>query len=89
VHLGKHRIAMLDSSYDVGIVTNLIGGLVAVIGKQDEDEVTFLGANPNSEGVSDGELTMVSRTLERAPDDGLIIVGIHAPLFNPWKEEYP
>ena len=32
---------------------------------------------------------MVSNALDHAPDDGLFIVAVHAPLFNPWKEEYP
>ena len=32
---------------------------------------------------------MVSTALDNAPDDGLFIVAIHAPLFNVWKDEYP
>ena len=89
VRLGKHRIAMLDSGYDVGMVTDVIGALTALIAQQDEDKVTFLGGSPNSEGVSPEELAMVSDALSEVPDDGLFVVGVHAPLCNPWKEEYP
>jgi hypothetical protein len=51
--------------------------------------VTFIGGSPNSEGVSPEELAMVSEALSEAPDGGLFVVGVHAPLFNPSKEEYP
>ena len=89
VRLGKHRVAMLDSAHDVGIVTGEVEALVVLIGQQDEDKVTFLGGSPNSEGVSPAELAMASDALTEVPDDGLFIVGVHAPLCNPWKEEYP
>ena len=37
----------------------------------------------------DAELRLVADTLRRTPDGALVIVGIHAPLFNPWGEAYP
>ena len=89
VRLGKHRIAMLDSGSDVGMVTDVIGALTALIAQQDEDKVTFLGGSPNSEGVSLEELAMVADALSDVADGGLFVVGVHAPLLNPWKEEYP
>ena len=80
---------MLDSGSDVGMVTDVIGALTALIAQQDEDKVTFLGGSPNSEGVSLEELAMVADALSEVLDGGLFVVGVHAPLFNPWKEEYP
>ena len=46
----------------------------------EEDEQTFVGGSPNSEGVSNAELALVAETLKRAADGALVIVGLHAPL---------
>ena len=32
---------------------------------------------------------MVSAALAETPADGLVIVGIHAPLFNVWNNDTP
>ena len=89
VQLGAHRIVMLDSAWDAGIVNDKIGGLLAKLGLASEDEKTFVGGSPNSEGVSDRELSLVADALQETPDGALVIVGLHAPLFNPWAEAYP
>jgi predicted MPP superfamily phosphohydrolase len=89
VQLGAHRIVMLDSSWDVGIVTDKVGGLLAWLGWAEEDERTFVGGSPNSEGVSERELNLVAHALQETPDGALVIVGLHAPLFNAWGNEYP
>ena len=89
VQLGAHRIVMLDSAWDTGIVDDKIGGLLAWLGLASEDEKTFVGGSPNSEGVSDRELRLVANALQATPDGALVIVGLHAPLFNPWAETYP
>jgi hypothetical protein len=87
VRLGVHRVAMLDSSHDVGMVTDLESALKLLLGR--EDEVTFVGGSPNCEGVSADDLQMVAAALEEIPAGGLFLVGLHAPLFNPWNDEYP
>lgn len=89
VQLGEHRIVMLDSSCDVGIVTGKVEGLLASLGMAEEDERTFVGGAPNSEGVTEAELKLVAEALDKTPTDALVIVGLHAPLFNPWAERYP
>jgi hypothetical protein len=89
VRLGAHRIVMLDTGHDVGMVTDISDGLRELLGLLSEDEKTFVGGSPNSEGISDEELALLSDALAQAPDDGLFIVGLHAPLFNMWDSEYP
>lgn len=89
VRLGPHRIAMLDSAYDVGVVTDTIDAIKEKLGYGSEDESTFVGGSPNSEGVSAGELQLVANELAEPSAAGLFIVGIHAPLFNLWNNEYP
>ncbi len=89
IALGDHRVVMLDSSWDEGIVTDKLNALRVWWGWAEEDEKTFIGGSPNSEGVSNAELALVAETLKRAADGALVIVGLHAPLFNPWGEAYP
>ncbi len=89
VQLGTHRIVMLDSTWDTGIVTDKIGGFVAWLELAEEDECTFVGGSPNSEGLSAGGLQLIAQALEETPPESLVIVGLHAPLFNPWAEVYP
>jgi len=89
VRLGKHRIVMLDSSHDVGILDDVWDGLREWLGATSEDEHTFAGGSPNCDGVSDGALQLAANVLAGTPDDGLFILGIHAPLFNLWNDEYP
>ncbi|AOY57244.1 RICIN domain-containing protein [Desulfococcus multivorans] len=89
VRLGAHRIAMLDSAHDVGMITGIMDGLRIRFGNASEDEKTFVGGSPNCEGISSEELAMVSDALAETPDGGLFILGVHAPLFNLWNNEYP
>ena len=88
VQLGAHRIVMVDSSWDVGVVDNIVGAFLTWLGTASEDKKTFVGGSPNCEGVSDQELQMVIDTLDSAPLDALVIVALHAPLFNP-RYSYP
>lgn len=89
VALGDHRVAMLDSSWDVGVVDSIADGLRKLVGRLSEDERTFVGGSPNCEGVSDAELAMTAEALDTTPDRGLFIVGIHAPLLNMPDTECP
>jgi hypothetical protein len=88
VRLGAHRIAMVDSAHDVGVAGITEAALVKV-GLGTEDESMFVGGSPNCEGVSADELTMVSQALAETPDGALFMLGLHAPLFNMWNNEYP
>jgi hypothetical protein len=89
VALGPHRVVMLDSGPDTGVLSSLLDALRQLIGISSEDENTFTAGAPNSEGVSDAELRLVQETLAQAPAGALVIVGIHAPLVNPYNSEYP
>ena len=89
VRLGAHRIVMLDSAHDVGVLTSKWDGLVAWLGFASEDEYTFAGGSPNCEGVSDEELDEVAKALAGTPDGGLFILGVHAPLFSMWHDDLP
>jgi hypothetical protein len=88
VRLGSHRIVMLDSGPDVGVLSSPGDLLNFLIGNTSEDEDTFVAGSPNTEGVEPGELEMVAGALSE-PADGLVVVGIHTPLVNPVDEEYP
>ena len=89
VELGPHRIAMLDSSWDVGVVNTVGDALRKYLGTLTEDEEAFVGGSPNCEGVSPAELRMTADALDATPDEGLFIVGIHAPLLNTQGTESP
>jgi hypothetical protein len=89
VRLGAHRLVMIDSAHDVGVLTSIPDLVRALIGiTLTENERTFADASPNSEGVEASELTLVTGAMAESPG-GLFIVGIHAPLFNLWNDEYP
>jgi hypothetical protein len=89
VELGPHRVAMLDSGPDVGI-PDWVDALQKAVGLPlPDDSSAFIGGSPNSEGVSQEVLELVTNALNETPDEGLFIVGLHAPLLNPDGEEYP
>lgn len=89
IELGRHRIVMIDSEWDVGIVDELGEAIWREFGLGSEDQATFVGGSPNSEGVSDRELDLLKHTLNTAALDGVFVVGIHAPLLNPVKTQLP
>ena len=89
VRLGAHRLVMLDSAHDVGVLTGTEGLIKYIVNiVLTEDERTFADASPNSEGVEASELNLVTGAMAESPG-GLLVVGIHAPLFNLWNDEYP
>lgn len=83
---------MLDSAHDVGGADSLAEALGKLVeqwwGSGDEDFATLTGGSPNCEGIDDAEYAAALAAIE-APDDGLVIVGLHAPLVNVWQGEYP
>lgn len=87
--LGPHRVVLTDSGHDVGIVDSLQGGIAAQLGLLGEDEYTFLGGSPNCQGVSGAALEQIREAIASAPADGLVILGLHAPLVNLWGTEFP
>jgi hypothetical protein len=89
IRLGDHRIVMLDSAHDVGLPVNATEAVLYALGAVAEDKSTAAGGSPNSLGVTEKMIKAVVDTLAETPDGGLFIVGIHAPLFNLWAEEYP
>lgn len=89
VSLGPHRIAMLDSAHDLGVVTEMLAALVVKMGQGSEDQSAFVGGSPNCKGITGDDLDVVTAALAATPDEGLFIVGLHAPLFNPPNDECP
>jgi hypothetical protein len=91
ISLGKHRIAMLNTKYDVGIVDTEGEGLAHFFGYSDEDEDQFTTGSPNSVGITQDDakgllsdpLEVLKKALtEAAETKGTVIVGLHAPPFN-------
>lgn len=89
IALGKHRIAMIDSAHDEGIVTEQLAAIAVKAGMGTEDEDAFVGGSPNCRGVDGSALHAVREALEASDPSGLFIVGLHAPLFNPPFDAYP
>ncbi|HYN66036.1 MAG TPA: metallophosphoesterase [Ornithinibacter sp.] len=89
VELGDHRLVMVDSGPDTGVIDSLGEGIAFHLGLFGEDEATFVGGSPNCTGPSAADVREVERILDSAPDHALVIVGTHAPLLNLWQDEYP
>ena len=86
--LGAHRIVMLDSAHDVGVLNDPADGLREWLGFVSEDEHTFAGV-AQLRGRVGHELTLAADALAGTADGGLFILGIHAPLFSMWHDELP
>jgi predicted MPP superfamily phosphohydrolase len=89
VELGDHRIAMIDSAHDVGMLTSTLDAIRAWLGILGDDERSFVGGSPNCVGVTDNDLAIVRQALLDAPPNGLFLLGLHAPPFNLWAESAP
>lgn len=96
IELGPHKIAMLDTEWDAGVMGDLTDGVRYVLsqnipglsGLTSEDERSFIGGSPNSHGIQDAEYELATQALSQTPDGSLFIVGLHAPLFNPRAYPY-
>lgn len=88
VALGPHKIAMLDTEWDEGVMESLSDGIRHVLGQTSEDERTFIGGSPNSHGIEDAEYDLTRAALGQVSNDALFIVGLHAPLLNPTAYPY-
>lgn len=89
VPLGAHRLVMLDTRWDEGVVDTLPGALATKLGFGSESEENFLSGSPDSVGARPDELEMLRGALREAGAQGLVIVGMHAPPLNPWHTELP
>lgn len=88
VRLGIHRIVMLDTGWDAGIVTGAWKALEWKLGYGSEDEAKFLGGNPNLAGISTQDLDLVKKAQAEADASGLVVVAMHAPPINVEGNEY-
>jgi hypothetical protein len=82
VELDSHRLAMLDSAWDIGVVSSMADGLRTFFGPPSDAGHTFVGGSAECEGVSAADVAMTAAALEATPDGGLFIVGIHAAPFG-------
>jgi hypothetical protein len=84
VRLGpSHRVVILDSKYDIGILEGTGDAiLVNVLGYGSEDKKSFVDGAPNQVGVSDTHLSLMSQALAEAGSAGVVITGIHGPPIN-------
>jgi hypothetical protein len=90
VHLGPHRLVMLDTGRDAGIFDNKLDAFFAAQKFwSTEDKENLAGGAPNSMGISERELGLVRKAIDEADKDGLVIVGMHAPPLNPADDEVP
>jgi Calcineurin-like phosphoesterase len=97
VALGKHRLVMLDSGPDVGMLTSSFDAIRIWFEQNtsfdtlNEDEKAFVGNSPNSEGPSSGDVTVRVHTAlnDPAAQSGLVIIGIHAPPLTPTGGQFP
>lgn len=89
VELGEHRILMVDSGPDVGIVDSILEAAAEYVGLAGEDEATFLGGSPNCKGPSAADVDTLAALLSNAADNALVMVATHAPYVNLWHTEYP
>jgi hypothetical protein len=86
--LGPHRIVMLDTLWDAGIISGQFDAIWTKLGFGPEDKRTFAEGSPNSEGISEQGLDVLASGLHNG-DDGVFIVGMHAPPFNLRGNYYP
>ena len=89
VRLGKHRIVMIDSRWDAGMLTGTWDAIKTKAGFGSSDERNFAAGNPNSAGFTAGDVALVRRVLSETRRGGIVIVGVHAPPLNTAGNEYP
>ena len=90
IELGSHRIVMVDSRWELGIVQGSFRDYVRfALNNFDEDSRNWLAQHPNCMGFEEYELEMVRSALNSAGPGGLVLVGVHAPPINPSGDEWP
>jgi len=87
IELGdKHRIVMLDTGPNADVITGIGDAIEEFLGASNQDETTFVKGTPNTAGR---DLTVFRDALRDTPADGILVVGMHAPPLNVWRNEYP
>jgi hypothetical protein len=89
VELGPHRIVMLDSRWEEGIIKRSFESFLKVVsGHINEDSRNWLAQHPNLVGFDEEELALVRGALKDADVAGIVVVGVHGPPLNPSGDEY-
>lgn len=89
VTLGKNKLVMIDTEMDKGILgANAGDALKVIFSSMSESERNFVDGNPDSIGINNEKLGMLKRALQET-NDGVVIVGMHAPPLNPKNNEFP
>jgi hypothetical protein len=83
VRLGpNHRIVVLNSQHDIGILEGTLDAIKVFLDLGSEDQNSFADAAPNQVGILDSHLSLLSQALSEAGGDGVVIAGIHGPPIN-------
>lgn len=83
VRLGpNHRIVVLNSQHDIGVLEGALDAIQVFLGSGSEDQKSFADGAPNQVGILDSHLALLSQALSEAGSDGVVIAGIHGPPIN-------
>lgn len=83
VRLGpRHRIVMLNSQHDLGVLESTWEALVVKVFGGSEDQESFTAGEPNQVGFSPKHCDLVRQALVEAGNEGIVVVGVHGPPFN-------
>jgi hypothetical protein len=85
VALGNHQVVMIDGKWDDGTIEGTWDAIKYYLGFRGEATDNFAGGSPDSVGFVAAEFDMVRGALQK---NGLVIIGVHAPLINPKYSEY-
>jgi hypothetical protein len=87
VRLGRHRLVMLNSRWDAGVIGASWSDQLDFYLFGSENQRNFAAANPDQRGFTDQDRALLEEAVRGAGADGLVIVGVHAPLLNPKGNE--
>jgi hypothetical protein len=87
VDLGKHRVVMLNTGWDVGVIGSGWTDLISYYFNGSESERNFAAGDPDQRGLGDTDLDLVRRALAEVPAHGLVMIGMHAGPINPSGNE--
>jgi hypothetical protein len=82
IKLGPHRIVMIDSKYDTGVLESSWDAFKLEVFGGDEQQRSFADGSPNQVGFAARHLDMVARAQSEAGNEGVVIVGVHGPPFG-------
>ncbi|HVG13250.1 MAG TPA: metallophosphoesterase, partial [Flavisolibacter sp.] len=90
INIGVNKIIVIDSKWDLGILdVSAKTILKVVVGHLTENERDLMSVNPDSVGFEDAEIDVVRSALTGSSREGVVILGVHAPIINPKGNEYP